>query len=88
MTALDAHIGAAAERRERQPSLAARIADVVPEAASRVTQLVAARGADHAKEEDLRGGVAELLREGGELVLTEARLSPHQPPERGSPNSG
>jgi hypothetical protein len=75
MKELDAHINTAAERRERQRALAALIADVVPEAASRVEQYVVARGADHAKEEDLRGGVAELLREGRELVLTEARLA-------------
>jgi hypothetical protein len=41
---------------------------------SRIAERVVARAASHAREEDLRGGIADELSARGELVLTEAKL--------------
>lgn len=75
MTDVDAQLAAAEARRARQRDLAARLAAVVPEAAANIEACVLEREASHAREEDLRGGMAAALRSRGELVLTEAKLS-------------
>jgi hypothetical protein len=72
---VDAQLEAAEGRRQRQRTLAAVLGDAVPVAAVGIESRAARRGAQHAKEEDLRAGVAEFLRKRGELVLTEARLA-------------
>jgi hypothetical protein len=74
MAEIDAQLVAAEARREWQQALASRLAAAVPDAVSRIEDLVAARAGTHAREEDLRGGIADELRARGELVLTEARL--------------
>lgn len=71
---IDAQIAHADARRERQLALAHRIAGSVPVAAAKIEQRVLARGSSRAREEDLRGGVAQELREQHELVLTEPKL--------------
>lgn len=60
--------------RERQHALEVRLASAIPEAVSRIEQRVLARAGLHAREEDLRGGLADGLHARGELVLTEAKL--------------
>ncbi|MFX6007001.1 hypothetical protein ABTF07_20715, partial [Acinetobacter baumannii] len=60
--------------RERQHALEVRLASALPEAVSRIEQRVLARAGLHAREEDLRGGLADGLHARGELVLTEAKL--------------
>ena len=75
MQEIDAQIAAAARHRTRQQDLAARLAAAVPEAVTMIEARVLERDAPHAREEDLRGGIARHLRSCGELVLTEAKLT-------------
>jgi hypothetical protein len=69
-----AQIAAAAAVHERQRSLESRLGDAIPDAVSRIEELVLARSRKYAREEELRGGIAHELRSRGELVITEARL--------------
>jgi hypothetical protein len=70
MAEIDAQLAAADARSHWQQALASRLAAAVPDAVSRIEELVVARTGTHAREEDLRGGVADELRARGELVLT------------------
>lgn len=74
MAMLDEKIAEVAEARNRQDRMAAIVAAAVPTASQFVEQRVIARKGGHAREEDLRFGIAKILRQQGELVLTEARL--------------
>jgi hypothetical protein len=74
MQGLDAQIAEANAKREHQRALEARLSSAIADAASRIQERVIARGASDAREEDLRGGIADELRARGELVLTEAKL--------------
>jgi hypothetical protein len=75
MEHVDVQIAQAEEQRVHQEALVSRISSLVPDAVSRIEERVLARGGSHAREEDLRGGLAEAMRACGELVLTEAKLA-------------
>jgi hypothetical protein len=75
MATVDTQLAHAEERRARQQTLASRIGSAVPDAASMLEERVLQRKGPHAKEEDLRAGIADPLRVRRELVLTEARLA-------------
>lgn len=74
MQEIDAQIAEADGKRAHLRALEARLSSAIPAAVSRIEERVAARAASHAREEDLRGGIADELRTRAELVLTEAKL--------------
>lgn len=74
MQEIDAQLAAAEGVRARQRELEDRLAAAIPDAVARSEELVLGRSASHAREEDLRGGIADTLRARGELVVTEAKL--------------
>jgi hypothetical protein len=74
MREIDAQIAGTNAKREREHALEAQIANAIPDAVSRIEERVVARAGSHAREEDLRGGIADELRARGELVLTEAKV--------------
>jgi hypothetical protein len=74
MRRIDAQIAEAQAQRERRHMLESRVSDAIPDAVSRIEERVLTRWASHAREEDLRSGIADELRSRGELVVTEAKL--------------
>jgi hypothetical protein len=74
MEQTNAQTGEASVAHKHRRALGARLSSAIPDAVSRIEQRVLARAASHAREEDLRGGIADELRARGELVLTEAKL--------------
>jgi hypothetical protein len=74
MQEIDAQIGEASAKLEHQRASEGRLSSAIPDAVSRIEERVLGRDASHAREEDLRGGIADELRARGELVLTEAKL--------------
>jgi hypothetical protein len=72
---IDAQLAAAEAERAHRRDLGARLACVVPEAAAAIEKRVTDRSGSTAREEDLRGGIADALRSRGELVMTEPKLA-------------
>jgi Family of unknown function (DUF5372) len=60
---------------DQRSDLLERFAGVLSVAAGEVEARMLKRGGKSVREEDLRGGLAQALRENHELVLTEARLA-------------
>jgi len=75
MARIDAELAAAEAVRAHRLGLARQLSSVIPDAAARIEGRVLQRSGSHALEEDLRGGIAEALRDRGELVMTEAKLA-------------
>jgi hypothetical protein len=71
---LDQTIEHKAQLEARRQALLARVVAAVRTAIPEIEGLVMARKGKYAREEELRGGIADALRKQGELVLTEAKL--------------
>jgi hypothetical protein len=74
MRKLDADSARREQQEDRRRALESRITAALPGAVSGIEGRVRGREGAYAREEDLRGGLAEALRANDELVLTEARL--------------